>query len=1346
MEEPHEDHRAAVKNIVKYIAGTKNWGLFYPRKNGEDNGNELLGYSDSDMAGDLDGRKSTSGVLFFLGKCPISWQSMKQKVVALSSCEAEYIAAATAACQAVWLARLLAEIKNSGTSRPLLRVDNKSAISLIKNPVHHDRSKHIDVRFHLIREYENSGQIEVKFISTQEQLGDILTKPLGKVKFQELCTKIGLHSVTKRDRVHLCSRELREFVFNCRTSPAIKVIRALASSDIRQGGLAVLPIVGSGGVGKTTLTQHIYNDARVERHFSGSKFWICVSNKFDLVRLTHEMLDYVTEEEHARVTDLNKLQEMLRRNMHGRRFLLVLDDVWDTEDKWDLLLEPLKCNQAVGSFVIVTTRSQSISRLVSTVGTFNLDPLKRNDFWLLFKSYACGDEKYHMPRKLKAIGRQIANKMKGNPLAVKTVDNEDWKSLECTDGIMPALKLSYSHLPCYLQQCFYWCALFPKDHRFHEVELVELCISLGFVCDKQPGKRLDEIGSQYIADLVNFGFHQYERNSVCYIMHDLMHDLACLVSENECVTLDGSGNKQIIPGIRHLSILGSPHRSDYQLLVERIEKQLCKQRAVGKLRTLLLIGVCNCWFLRLFQNIFREAQRLRLVLLTGSIICSDRVCRDLDYSISNILHPCHLRFLNLGAAGKRRSQRQDVSRFYSLQVLDGSYEVDCKNLRNIVNLGHLGRNQWAHASIPYVGKLTFLQELENFKVQNTAGFDIGQLERMNELVVLRVSHLENIESETEALRARLADKIHLDVLSLSWHDSGVISGLSSPASAQGVLEALEPHPNLKHLRIAGYMGVMSPRWLAANLSNCKEWLTPPSLGKMPLLKKLTLIRMHAFKEVLIPYLDELVLIQMSKLETCFCQDGQQLPSCLRTLHIEECSKLNECFHNLHRLILRNYPHVTVSCPAATVYNTCYVNIKGSSEPQGIYKNVGGPGLISDELRMQDDRILSSGIKKWMQDDKILPLGNQKSISDDKILPFGNHKSISDDKTLLSGYQKWRSVQMRECPNLKPLALSETTIEDCPDFLSPHVTSDANANYEPGLTTVCFVFPYLKRLKIGRCGITGRSISQILSHAQSMFMLHLIDYPNVKLLQVICPLKKEDGNNLASSSGCLAAALTAPDDFVLQIPTEVCSSLGDLEISNCRDLILGAGNGGLTAFPQTSMFRENRNPLPPSLETLYLDHLPAEVLLGENMSSLKRLQIWTIPELKSLQLHPSCTALEHLEIRKCSWVHFVGNNHIQRMVGLTVEQARALECLTSLTVLQIENCPNLLHLPPDIHGLPCLESIAIVNCPAISQLPEKGLPPSLTRLSADGCSQELNEQCRVAAKQKFKVQIDGEYVY
>jgi hypothetical protein len=164
--------------------------LFYSRGRKEDPA--LVGYNSNDLAGDADGRKSTIGLIFFLDKSPISWQSTKQRIVAVLSYEAEYIVAATASCQAVWLARLMFEVLEREVDRPNLRVDNKSAISLIRNPMLNDRSRHLDTRFHLIREYEANGQISVQFIGTDEQLGDILTKSLSRVKFQELRMKIGV--------------------------------------------------------------------------------------------------------------------------------------------------------------------------------------------------------------------------------------------------------------------------------------------------------------------------------------------------------------------------------------------------------------------------------------------------------------------------------------------------------------------------------------------------------------------------------------------------------------------------------------------------------------------------------------------------------------------------------------------------------------------------------------------------------------------------------------------------------------------------------------------------------------------------------------------------------------------------------------------------------------------------------------------------------------------------------------------------------------------------------------------------------------------------------------------------
>ncbi|WVZ88956.1 hypothetical protein U9M48_035423 [Paspalum notatum var. saurae] len=146
----------------------------------------------TDMAGDLDGRKSTSGIIFFLNGNPVTWQSQKQRVVALSSCEAEYIAGALAACQGVWLGRLLADVQGAKSSPPTLKMDNQSAIALSKNSVLHDRSKHIDTRFHYIRECVENGAVRLAYAGTQEQLADIVTKALGKDRFHKLRELIGV--------------------------------------------------------------------------------------------------------------------------------------------------------------------------------------------------------------------------------------------------------------------------------------------------------------------------------------------------------------------------------------------------------------------------------------------------------------------------------------------------------------------------------------------------------------------------------------------------------------------------------------------------------------------------------------------------------------------------------------------------------------------------------------------------------------------------------------------------------------------------------------------------------------------------------------------------------------------------------------------------------------------------------------------------------------------------------------------------------------------------------------------------------------------------------------------------
>jgi hypothetical protein len=150
IHEPHGDHLAAVKHILRYVVGTSSWGLFYPKGGGDEP--VLMGYSDSDLVGDVDGRKSTTGMIFFLGQSPIGWQSSKHKIVAMSSCEVEYIAGTSTSCQVVWLSWLLSKIIDKEVQQPVLKIDNKSAISLIRNLVLNEKSRHIHTRYHLMRE------------------------------------------------------------------------------------------------------------------------------------------------------------------------------------------------------------------------------------------------------------------------------------------------------------------------------------------------------------------------------------------------------------------------------------------------------------------------------------------------------------------------------------------------------------------------------------------------------------------------------------------------------------------------------------------------------------------------------------------------------------------------------------------------------------------------------------------------------------------------------------------------------------------------------------------------------------------------------------------------------------------------------------------------------------------------------------------------------------------------------------------------------------------------------------------------------------------------------------------
>ena len=193
MSKPTELHLQAAKRILRYLNGTTNHGIFY-KKGGE---KELLVFTDSDYAGDEEDSKSTSGYVFLLSSGVVSWMSKKQPIVTLSTTEAEFVAPAACACQAIRIIRVLKSLNHVQHKGTIIMCDNTSIIKLSKNPVMHGRSKHIKVRFHFLRDLVKSEKIELVHCGTQKQVDDVMTKALKLEAFQRLREKMGMCSLTE---------------------------------------------------------------------------------------------------------------------------------------------------------------------------------------------------------------------------------------------------------------------------------------------------------------------------------------------------------------------------------------------------------------------------------------------------------------------------------------------------------------------------------------------------------------------------------------------------------------------------------------------------------------------------------------------------------------------------------------------------------------------------------------------------------------------------------------------------------------------------------------------------------------------------------------------------------------------------------------------------------------------------------------------------------------------------------------------------------------------------------------------------------------------------------------------
>ena len=704
-----------------------------------------------------------------------------------------------------------------------------------------------------------------------------------------------------------------------------------------QNKIGVIALVGMGGIGKTTLAQLVYKDRRVVNCFD-LKGWVCVSEEFDLVRITKTILKAITSgtpENPSDDNDLNLLQCKLEERLSRKKFLLVLDDVWN-ENYNDLekLQLPLSAGLR-GSKIIVTTRSGEVARVMRSV-RIDLGLLSRTDCWSLFAKHAFenGDSSPH-PR-LEEIGKEIVKKCKGLPLVAKTLGAalyselrvKEWENVLNSktwdlpnDEILPALRLSYSFLPSQLKRCFAYCSIFPKDYEFEKENLIMLWMAEGFLQQTEGTKTMEEVGDGYFHDLVSRSFfHKSSIHKSYFVMHDLINDLAQLVSGKFCAQLKDGKMNGIPEKLRHLSYFRSryDHFDRFETLNEvnrlrtflplhlrtlpRLDK-VSKERCPDNGRYIVEFRLSN----RVWNDLLPKVQYLRVLSL-----CYYEI-PDLPYSIGDLKH---LRYLDLTYALIKRLP-DSICSLFNLQTLilyRCRWLVELpKMMCKMISLRHLDIKGSKVKEMPsHMGQLKGLQKLSNYAVGKKSGTRIAELRDLSHIGgSLVIQKLQNVVDAKDALETNLVGKQYLNELQLEWdgHRGDDQNG------ADTVVKNLQPHSNLKRLTIYRYGGSRFPDWFGGSsiqnmvsirLWDCNNVSAFPPLGQLPSLKHLYIYGLNKIERVGAEFygtdpsfvsLRALSFQRMSKWKEWLCLEGQggELFPRLKELHIENCPMLTGDF-------------------------------------------------------------------------------------------------------------------------------------------------------------------------------------------------------------------------------------------------------------------------------------------------------------------------------------------------------------------------------------------------------------------------------------------------------------------
>ncbi|KAK9689284.1 hypothetical protein RND81_09G049100 [Saponaria officinalis] len=512
-----------------------------------------------------------------------------------------------------------------------------------------------------------------------------------------------------------------------RESDKNKIIDMLFDPKYAEEIVSVIPIVGFGGLGKTTFAQLVFNDERVQKHFDLAK-WACVPEVNDHKEVLGKILKALSDTSYNDLS-MEQIQSRIRVAVKEKKFLLVLDDIWDdSRDKWLDLISLLQCGNR-GSKIVVTTRSDVVASVVGTVPeAYKLGLLTPEESWNLFRMLAFREGQEECNPTLAQIGKEIIQNCGNVPLAIRVVGSllyskhseKEWElfrdallskaKLIDLGNIMPVLKLSYDYLPSALKQCFAYCSLFPKDYQFTKTELVRLWMAQGYVEPVEESLGMEEdVADQYFLELLRRNFFQdvkeYDTDDIIRCkMHDLVHDLAQHVAGGESIVVEGTG-AQFTNRLVHANFCAGK-------MLNEVPQSLLVAR---NLRSLLLKGFSTS------TSTIKE-----LILKFGSLraLESSRI----DIVPDSIGRLRHLRHLNLSYSPIEYLP-SGITRLDNLITLDVNY---CKKLKELprglielTNLRHLGILNCPFTDMPLdFGKMKSLRELNRFIIGQNNGLDV----------------------------------------------------------------------------------------------------------------------------------------------------------------------------------------------------------------------------------------------------------------------------------------------------------------------------------------------------------------------------------------------------------------------------------------------------------------------------------------------------------------------------------------------------------------------------------------------------------------------------------------------